>query len=159
MSLVLSALSILNEAEKPVNLLKSSLSNEREIDSLESIEREIRAAQGQAELTNAVLKLESVLERKVSPKVKSSIPLTGDFSEVENAFDRIDREIQAELSRSLEVKSARNLKSDRLDEVDRVDEIEEFARFEEVEEVKEVDRELYKHLQGIARCLGEELID
>ena len=158
-SLVLSALSILNEAEKPANLLKSSLSNEREIDSLESIEREIRAAQGQAELTNAVLKLESVLERKVSPKVKSSIPLTGDFSEAENAFDRIDREIQAELSRSLEVKSARNLKSDRLDEVDRVDEIEEFARFEEVEEVEEVDRELYKHLQGIARCLGEELID
>ncbi|MCC3470149.1 MAG: hypothetical protein JGK37_30540, partial [Microcoleus sp. PH2017_06_SFM_O_A] len=158
-SLVLSTLSILNEAEKSANLLKSSLSNESEIDSLESIEREIRAAQGQAELTNAVLKLESVLERKVSPKVKSSIPLTGDFSEVENVFDRIDREIQAELSGNLEVKSARNLKSEQLDEVDRVDEVEEVAQFEEVEEVEEVDKELYKHLQGIARCLGEELIN
>ena len=76
-SLVLSALSILNEAEKPANLLKSSLSNEREIDSLESIEREIRAAQGQAELTNAVLKLESVLkplEDLINPLKSEKLP-------------------------------------------------------------------------------------
>ena len=167
-SLVLSALSILSEAEKSANLLKSSLSNEREInslesskseinslesgesgidslesseseiDSLESIEQEIRAAQGQAELTNAVLKLESVLERKVSPRVKSNIPLTGDFSEAENVFDRIDIEIQAQINLSLQEESATSL---------------------QIEEVEEVDRELYKHLQGIARCLGEELID
>ncbi|WP_293149408.1 MULTISPECIES: lipoxygenase family protein [unclassified Microcoleus] len=147
-SLVLSTLSILNEAEKSANLLKSSLSNEgeidslesskSEIDSLESIDREIRAAQGQAELTNAVLKLESVLERKVSPKLKSSTPLTGDFSEAENVFDRIDIEIQTQLNLSIQEESATSL---------------------QIEEVEEVDRELYKHLQGIARCLGEELID
>jgi arachidonate 15-lipoxygenase len=140
-SLVLSTLSILNEAEKSADFLKNSLSNEHEIDLLESINREIRAAQGQAELTNAVLKLESVLEQKVYPKVKSNIPLTGDFSEVENVFDRIDIEIQAQLNLSLQEESATSL------------------QIEEVEQVEEVDRELYKHLQEIARCLGEELID
>jgi len=155
-SLVLSALSILNETEKSTNASDRSISSDNKLNSLKSIDQEIKDASGQEDLTKAVLKFKSVQQKKVSPTTKNTLSLNSNPSKIENVFDEIDREIQAHLSRSLQEEPATALtalKIDRVEQVDRVDEV------DEVEEIDRGDRELYKHLQEIARSLGEELID
>ncbi len=155
-SLVLSALSILNETEKSTNASDRSISSDNKLNSLKSIDQEIKDASGQEDLTKAVLKFKSVQQKKVSTTTKNTLSLNSNPSKIENVFDEIDREIQAHLSRSLQEEPATALtalKIDRVEQVDRVDEV------DEVEEIDRGDRELYKHLQEIARSLGEELID
>lgn len=153
LSLVLSAISILNETEKSTNASDRLIASDNKLNLLKSIDKEIKDASGQEDLTNAVLKLKSVLQKEVSPTTKNNLSLNSNPSKIENVFDEIDREIQAQLSRSLQEEPATALKIDRVEQVDEVDEV------DEVEEIEQVDRELYNHLQEIARSLGEELID
>jgi arachidonate 15-lipoxygenase len=148
LSLVLTQISILNKKNKSV--IKESVSNGTEIDSLESINEQIKAAEGQEELKNAVLKLKSTLglgdideQREVYSKAENDIQLESNFSE-EDQFDKIDKEIQAWLSKSIQEESPTSLKADDV---------------EQVKEVEQVDKELYGHLQKIAKFLGRELIE
>ncbi len=148
LSLVLTQISILNKKNKSV--INESVSNGTEIDSLESINEQIKAAEGQEELKNAVLKLKSTLglgdideQREVYPKAENDIQLESNFSE-EDQFDKIDKEIQAWLSKSIQEESPTSLKADDV---------------EQAEEVEQVDKELYGHLQEIAKFLGRDLID
>ena len=147
---VLIALTILKETEKSTNASDRSISSDNKLNSLKSIEKEIKDASGQEDLTKAVLKFKSVQQKKVSPTTKNTLSLNSNPSKIENVFDEIDREIQAHLSRSLQEEPATALTALKIDRVDEVDEVEGIDRG---------DRELYKHLQEIARSLGEELID
>jgi len=145
-SLVLSTLSLLKKIndKKSSEFINESVSNETEINSLESINDQIQAANGQEELTNAVLKLKSALglgdtdkQREAHFKTENDIQLESNRSELEDEFDKIDREIEDWLSQSLQEESASSLKA---------------------EEVEQADKELYSNLQEIARFLGRELI-
>jgi len=149
LSLVLTQISILNNKEKAVRL--ESVSNEDEIDSLEVIHEQIKAAKDKKELKNAVLNLKLTLglgdtheQREVYPKAENNIQLESTFSEVEDRFDKIDREIQAWLSQGIQEESASFLKADDV---------------EQAEEVEQVDKKLYGDLQEIAKFLGREAID
>ncbi|MBP0034127.1 MAG: hypothetical protein J7524_13325 [Roseofilum sp. Belize BBD 4] len=121
-----------------------------EIDSLESISEEIQAAEGEEELKNAVLKLKSTLGLGDTgqgwqgyPKAANDVQLEGNFRE-EDEFDKIDKEIDAWLSKRIEEESPIFLSA---------------GDIEQAEEVEENNRELYGHLQEITKLLGRELIE
>jgi hypothetical protein len=88
-SLVLSALSILNETEKSTNASDSSISSDNKLNSLKSIEKEIKDASGQEDLTNAVLKFKSVQQKKVSPTTKNTLSLNSNPSKLKMYLMRL----------------------------------------------------------------------
>lgn len=160
LSLVLStlALGVFAEIKKSTASSDNSVSNENEIDSnkinlLKSIDEEIKAAKGQEDLTNAVLKLKSVLgigiteqPRPLFPDGDNELEVGSNISKIQDRFDAIDREVRALLRQGLQPNLPEPptfLKPDELDL--------------NSEEVEEVDKELYRHLQEIARFLGRKL--
>ncbi|MDB9514714.1 hypothetical protein PN499_26275 [Kamptonema animale CS-326] len=160
LSLVLStlALGVFAEIKKSAASIDDSVSNENEIDSnkidlLKSINEEIKAAKGKEDLTNAVLKLKSVLglgiteePRKIFPDGDNELEVGSNISKIQDRFDTIDREVGALLRKGLQANLPEPptfLKPDELDL--------------NSEEVEEVDKELYRHLQEIARFLGRKL--
>jgi len=147
-SLVIAQFSILRSKSSLPTIAPAS--SGAEIDSLESISEEIRAAGGQEELKSAVLKLKSNLGLgdieqgwQGYPKAASGVQLEGNFRE-EDEFDKIDKEIDAWLSQGIEEESPDFLSA---------------GEFEKAEEVEESDRELYEELQKITKFLGRELIE
>jgi arachidonate 15-lipoxygenase len=136
-SLVLTQLSILGKKNKSNNLINEFVYNGNEIDSLESIKEEIKAANGQEDLTKSVVKLKSALGLKPSLINENNIRLESNISKVRDRFDAIDREVEEWLGQFSSAESA-NLTAD---------------------EFEKPDEELYQHLQEIAKFLGNELID
>ncbi|HIK04959.1 MAG TPA: hypothetical protein IGS40_09610 [Trichormus sp. M33_DOE_039] len=150
-TLVICVISLLNQKEKSSNLINESVANEHEINSLESIYEQIKAAQETADITNAVLQLKSVLKLEefddmgvVSLKTNDDIQMESNLSHVEDRFDKIDQEIKFWLSQIPQEKPANFLQAD---ELTKLDEIEKF------------DKELSGHLLEITRFLGRNLID
>lgn len=147
-SLVIAQMSIASQKSGP--LMSAPGWSGAEIDSLESISEEIKAAEGEEELKNAVLKLKSTLGLGDTgqgwqgyPKAANDVQLEGNFRE-EDEFDKIDKEIDAWLSKRMEEESPDFLSA---------------GDIEQAEEVEESDRELYGHLQEITKLLGRELIE
>jgi arachidonate 15-lipoxygenase len=150
-ALVLGVLGVLNQKTKS-NTVNESVSNENEIDLLESINEEIKATDEQEDLTNAVLKLKSALglgdtQRQVPIKTKNDIQLESNGSPLEDEFDKIDREIEDWLSQNIQQESPTSLN------------LEESATFLKAKADEKADKELYGHFQEISKFLGRELID
>ncbi|TVP66536.1 MAG: lipoxygenase [Nodularia sp. (in: Bacteria)] len=144
LSLLLGVISVLTKKEKIYNLSNESVSNDHEINSLESINTQIKAAKGKKDLTNAVLNLKSALrigncdeQLEVRPKNVTDIQLESAFSEFENNLDKIDREIEACVSKFSQSGLVISFSTN---------------------EIEQPDEELYRNLEEIARFLGRELI-
>jgi len=87
---VLLVLSIWSETEKSTNASDGLNSSNHKLSLLKSIDKEIKDASGQEDLTNAVLKFKSGLQKKVSPTTKNNLSLNSNPSKIENVFDEID---------------------------------------------------------------------